>query len=210
MVTAGTLDKPLSALNMLLLFAVLVLIGLRMPAITPESPDTVTTLPLALPIPNDVISRRNSVRALTQMLTDGYGLSAAKASRFAGWIHAASSDHQVPAAVLSALVMTESSFRVSARSSVGAIGPAQVRPKYWADECSVDLHEPASNIWCGAYVLRKYHDALGSSWEQSIKAYNIGISSLIGNINQAAGVRYLNKVQNHMSMLQLASVNLAP
>lgn len=206
MSTATKLEKFLGLVNMVLLAVVLILIINQLPLPSPSQ--VMDVRPLPLPISRSALERQERQANLQRLLETRYGLSADKAADYSLWIGDAADYHQVPAKVLSALIMTESSFRKDAVSVVGAIGPAQVRPEIWESECPVDLSRPDDNIWCGAMVLRRYHDRLGGSWEAAVRAYNIGITSFTQNMHVAAGHRYLFKVRRHLAQLQVASVDL--
>ena len=203
---ATTLEKFLGFVNMALLAVVLILIINRLPML--PLPQAMETRALPLPMPSAVLERQEIQANLKRLLEAHYNLPADKAAVYSVWIQDAADYHLVPAKVLSALIMTESSFRTDAVSVVGAIGPAQVRPEIWESECPVDLSRPDDNIWCGAMVLRRYHDRLGGRWESAVRAYNIGITSLTQNMHVAAGHRYLFKVRRHLAQLQVASVDL--
>ena len=101
----------------------------------------------------------------------------------------ASHRQQLPADLLAALVFVESSFRPNVVSQAGAVGPAQIRPIYWADHCGVDLLEPAQNIHCGAMVLRHYLDQCRGDLRCALRRYNVGPRGV-----REVGLRYAARV----------------
>ena len=141
--------------------------------------------------------------AFAARLQRGFGLRATDADDFADWILEASARQNLEPDLLATVVMVESSFRRQARSVVGAIGPAQVRPHLWAEVCGGDLHDPETNVYCGALVLRHYWDmcaTVGGEAESSVEAcalssYNVGYDNR-NNLDYAGAVRrYLGKIR---------------
>ena len=85
---------------------------------------------------------------------EAFGIHLDRAQEFAGWILEAADRQHLAPELIASLVFTESSFRKQVRSPSGAIGPAQIKPRYWADFCGArDLSDPEQNIYCGAQVL---------------------------------------------------------
>jgi soluble lytic murein transglycosylase len=88
--------------------------------------------------------------------------------------------------LLTAVIITESSFNNFARSSKGALGLMQIRPstgKYLANEVNVQwngsssLYDPETNITLGAYYLNKLFIDFGDLG-LALEAYNHGPSRL--------------------------------
>ena len=61
----------------------------------------------------------------------GFGIRYETAVEFAGWILEAAKRQRLSPELVASLVLTESSFRKYVTSSVGAIGPAQIRIEFW-------------------------------------------------------------------------------
>ena len=149
--------------------------------------------------------------AFAQRLVSSYGLSEADAQQFAGWILEASVRQELAPELLAGVVMTESSFRMKARSSMGAVGPAQVRADLWADFCGADLTDPEQNLYCGAQILAHYldscarHDALAGQADAledcALRSYNVGYRNRNNVYFQEAGNRYLTKVDRYRAPL---------
>lgn len=97
-----------------------------------------------------------------------------EANEFANWIVQSADKHGIDEVLLTSIVATESSFRKDAVSHKGAIGPAQIMPKYWEEFCApLDLSVPRENIECGARILSHL---LEQCWDEScaIRSYNMG------------------------------------
>ena len=128
---------------------------------------------------------------------EAFGINLDRAHEFAGWILEAADRQQLAPELIASLVFTESSFRKQARSSAGAIGPAQVKPHYWAQFCGVrDLHDPEQNIYCGAQVLAHFVERCGGL-ECALASYNVGFNAW----QRPAGARYVSRIERHLSKL---------
>ena len=88
--------------------------------------------------------------------------------------------------LLTAVIITESSFNNYARSSKGALGLMQIRPstgKYLANEVNIEwngsssLYDPKTNIILGAYYLNKLFIDFGDLG-LALEAYNHGPTRL--------------------------------
>lgn len=85
---------------------------------------------------------------------------------------AAARRHGVPEDLFLRLVQQESGFNVTAKSSKGALGLAQLMPGT-AKALGVDPHDPAQNLDGGARYLKQQYDRFGS-WRLALAAYNAG------------------------------------
>ena len=127
-----------------------------------------------------------------------FSLERETAKDFSAWILEAGRRHSLEADLLAGLVLTESSFKIKAISSVGAIGPAQIRPEYWTSFCGAsDLNDPAENIYCGAQVLAHFLERCGAI-SCALGAYNVGMHSN----REHAAKRYVAKVAKHRDLLR--------
>lgn len=155
---------------------------------------------VAFAVPAAAISHkpwRSEVDAFGHKMANAFGVPATTAQEFAGWILEASRRQQLEPELLASLVLTESSFRKDARSAVGAVGPAQVRPEFWSGFCGIaDLDDPAENIYCGAQVLSHLVDRCGGEG-CGLGAYNIGYHSE----REQAARRYVAKVDRYRDHL---------
>ena len=96
------------------------------------------TASMALPEWNDRVKPwTHEVESFAQRVAQGFDLRKEVALEFSPWILEAASRQQLAPELLAGLVLTESSFRKNVKSAVGAIGPAQVRPEYWAQFLSL-------------------------------------------------------------------------
>ena len=166
---------------------------------------------VSIDIPGPVVDRptwSEERRAFGARLAAGYDLKDEVAVEFAGWILEAATRQSLAPELLASLVMTESSFRKHVRSSVGAIGPAQVQPLLWDEFCAVDLMNPEENLYCGAQILAYYHDrcatvATSAAEAQScaLRAYNVGYRNRDNRYFRPAANRYVAKINRHLAPL---------
>lgn len=145
-------------------------------------------LPAAAPVPTWVTEvDRYAIR-----LSRAFDLDADTARRYAPWILDAASRQRVDPDLVAGLIYAESTFRDDARSYAGAIGPAQVNPRYWHSRCGgLDLSDPEHNIQCGAIALSHYAERCGGL-ECALHRYNVGPSNL--HRQRKAAARYVAKV----------------
>ncbi len=140
----------------------------------------------------------NEVDAFAHKVSQAFGVRRSTANEFATWILEASERHDLDPELLASLVHTESTFRLQARSKVGAVGPTQIRPEFWSQFCGTsNLLDPAENIYCGAQVLSHLRDQCGDEL-CALQAYNLGQYS--GKVN--AGRRYVAKIDRARDRLR--------
>ncbi len=144
-------------------------------------------------------------KAFGDRLERGYGLDEAVADEFAGWILEASTRQRLQPELLASLVMTESTFRKHARSSVGAVGPAQVQPDLWHEFCGVDPRDPEQNVYCGAQILAHYREACGRHTDTpeeaeacALRAYNVGYRNHDNVWFDKAAQRFVAKIDRNL------------
>ena len=138
------------------------------------------------------------VAAFGDKLGQAFQLEPGPASEFAGWILEAADRQRLEPELIASLVQVESGFRKHVRSYVGAVGPAQVQPRYWTEFCGGDdLTDPGFNIHCGAQVLAHLKELCGGG-ECALAAYNIGRNSS----RKQAGRRFVSKVGHHFLQLK--------
>lgn len=155
------------------------------------------TIALAKPALHSRAAWIDETAGFAQRLESAFGLSPALAAEYAHWILEASTRQDLDPNLLAGLVHAESSFRNSARSAVGAVGPTQIRPEYWGQFCGhPNLRDPEENILCGAQVLAHLRDLCGDE-TCAVKAYNVGLGSMRG----AAAQRYLRKIDRRRSLM---------
>ena len=150
----------------------------------------------AMPAASARLIRQAEVAHFGSRVSDAFGVKHHVATEFADWIIEASERQQLAPELLASLVVTESSFRKTARSNVGAIGPTQVRPDYWGEFCGqADLHDPEQNIYCGAQVLGHLLERCEGDTACALAAYNVGPYAS----RAAAASRYLKKIDKYMN-----------
>ncbi len=93
--------------------------------------------------------------------------------RFRRAFELASDKSGVPLSLLAAVAQEESNFQPNAVSRAGALGLLQVLPST-AQELSIDLNSPRSNVLAGARYLRHMLDRFNDSVELALAAYNAG------------------------------------
>lgn len=94
--------------------------------------------------------------------------------RFDAWVAASAARHQLPEALLHAVIMTESSYNPRALSPAGAAGLMQLMPSTARDMGVKDVWDPADNIEGGARYLRRLIDLFDNDLVLALAAYNAG------------------------------------
>ncbi len=194
-------------------FMVPVLVALAAPLIAPQAPvslsggsssQSVLSTSAQVKVVELPLPRQTSTTFASQAWTfalkleQGFGIGLHPATEFSGWIIEASERQQLQPELLASLVLAESSFRKYVRSHVGAVGPAQIRPGYWANFCGQqDLQDPEQNIYCGAQILGYLVERCEGDMGCALAAYNVGLHSK----RRAAAQRYLAKIDRHMEAL---------
>lgn len=140
--------------------------------------------------------------ALKETIRTHYRLQETRSENFSHWILNAHKQTDVPIGFITALIASESSFRYNARSSVGAIGPAQVRPSDWQAFCGLDLKDPEQNILCGAKALHHLYQspACKEDWACAFAHYNVGRGNLLKNRFPGAAERYIVRIKSKLNM----------
>lgn len=83
--------------------------------------------------------------------------------------------HGVPPDMFERLIEKESRWDPEARSPSGAVGIAQIIPRYHP---TADLKDPHRAMDYAAWLLRRYRDRFGS-WERALAAYNMGPTAVL-------------------------------
>ncbi|MGH7852221.1 MAG: transglycosylase SLT domain-containing protein [Candidatus Binatia bacterium] len=86
----------------------------------------------------------------------------------------ASGRHSVDAALIRAVIKTESDFNSAARSHKGAMGLMQLMPDTARLHNVVDAYDPGENVEGGVRHLRMLLDRYQNNLELSLAAYNAG------------------------------------
>jgi soluble lytic murein transglycosylase len=133
------------------------------------------------------------------------GLDRASLSKIPQWIYEESQKYDYDPFLLTALIVTESSFNNWAKSHQGALGLMQIRPRTghaMATEVNLPwegkptLFKPESNIALGTYYLNKLQNRFNNDVKLALEAYNHGPTKLERYIQQGKRlpVDYSNKV----------------
>ncbi|MCH1551762.1 MAG: lytic transglycosylase domain-containing protein [Pseudomonadales bacterium] len=156
----------------------------------------------ATPTKTSRLIRQVEVAHFGERVSEAFGVHQQLATEFADWIIEGAERQQLEPELLASLVVTESSFRKHARSSVGAIGPAQIRPDYWGEFCGQnDLLDPEQNVYCGAQILAYMLERCSGETACALAAYNVGLYAR----RVAAAERYLEKIDFYMRSFPEAS-----
>ncbi len=150
-------------------------------------------------MPEDPAVKKNPIAEIETTLKTSFGLNETRAAKFARWVHEAHEKTGVPVGYMVALVATESSFRYQVVSHAGAIGPAQVIPKFWQEWCDADLTDPQQNILCGAKVLAHYRTRC-VDWSCAFKKYNVGPTGYRQAQYIGAMKRYMTKIDRNLKI----------
>ena len=114
-----------------------------------------------------------------------------KPSEYAEYVSRYSSEYGVPEELVWAVIKTESDFKASAVSGVGAVGLMQLMKDTFDEITNLRLKEkldagmrydPETNIRYGTYYL-SYLYARYNSWDTALAAYNGGL----GNVDDWMG-----------------------
>ena len=133
------------------------------------------------------------------------GLDGVSLSKIPQWIYEESQKYDYDPFLLTALIVTESSFNNWAKSHRGALGLMQIRPQTgyaMATEVNLPwegkptLFKPESNIALGTYYLNKLQNRFNNDVKLALEAYNHGPTRLERYIQQGKRLPedYSNKV----------------
>lgn len=122
-----------------------------------------------------ILSQMTPQERLGLRLGQAFGLNETRAKNYAGWVLEALHTYSIPPVVMFSVISAESDFRYQAASWFGAVGPAQVVPRFWAHQCDGDIvNDPRANIMCAAKILDRYFTRCEGSVSCTLGAYNTG------------------------------------
>lgn len=161
-------------------------------------------VPLALPVASAGAWEQERT-SFAAKLVRGYGIEEAVAAEFTDWILEASVRQRLAPELVASLVMTESTFRKNVRSSMGAVGPAQVRADLWGGFCGGSLFDPEQNVYCGAQILAHYMEACARVSDPdpqqaelcALRSYNVGFGNRDNVYFLEAAARYVAKIDRY-------------
>lgn len=119
------------------------------------------------------------------------------------WIQHAADAHHLDPALLRAIIHVESGGDPTAIGPCGEIGLMQIMPAtidlisaYTGLPAEAIRADPATNIWAGAYYLRRMLNRFDNDLQLAIAAYNTGPGRVIdaGNRVPPIAYRYLDRV----------------
>lgn len=115
------------------------------------------------------------------------------------YIRAACEYHNLPPALLQAVIKVESGFNASAKSPKGAIGLTQLMPGT-ARDLKVNPYDTWHNIFGGARYLREMIDLYRGNLPLALAAYNAGPGKVHGRVPDIPETRaYVNRVMGYYS-----------
>lgn len=147
--------------------------------------------------------KRELVGSIEAKISAHFAIPPNEANEFANWIVHSADKNGVDEILLTSIVATESSFRKDVVSHKGAIGPAQIMPRYWEEFCSpLDLSVPRDNIECGARILAHLFELC---WDEScaIQSYNMGFPRVKAGKKFPSVERYERTVEQFKDMFAL-------
>lgn len=109
-------------------------------------------------------------------------LGVRRATAYAGIVEKAAKRFDLPAELVAAVILAESSGDPAAKSRCGARGLMQVRWAVWGRVLrgwgiasrEADLHDPHRGVVAGAFVLRHYLDRTDGNVERALALYSSG------------------------------------
>lgn len=96
-------------------------------------------------------------------------------------IEAAAIEHEVPAALLHAVIRHESNYDPGALSPKGAAGLMQLMPDTAREMGVEDVWDPAANIQGGARYLKRLLTQFDQDISLAVAAYNAGPKAVVNN-----------------------------
>ncbi|MHC8406929.1 lytic transglycosylase domain-containing protein [Pseudomonas sp. TMB3-21] len=98
---------------------------------------------------------------------------------YAELVSAAATAHQLPAALLHAVIQAESSYNAEATSPKGAGGLMQLMPDTARELGVEDVYDPKSNIQGGARYLKRLMILFDNDISLAVAAYNAGPQAVL-------------------------------
>ena len=98
---------------------------------------------------------------------------------YAELVSKAATDNQLPAALLHAVIQTESSYNASAVSPAGAGGLMQLMPDTAREMGVKNVYDPKANIQGGARYLKRLMTLFGNDISLAVAAYNAGPQAVL-------------------------------
>lgn len=123
---------------------------------------------------------------------------------YAPLVAAAAVEHDLPEALIHAVIRTESNYNAGAVSPKGAVGLMQLMPDTAREMGVADARDPADNIRGGARYLKRLLGMFGNDVGLAVAAYNAGPGAVArsgGTPPYAETRRYVPRVIEHFERL---------
>jgi len=125
---------------------------------------------------------------------------------FAPLVAAAAAEHDVPEALIHAVIRAESNYDAGAVSPKGAIGLMQLMPATARALGLTDARDPAANIRAGTQYLKRLLGMFGNDVALALAAYNAGPAAVARHGGStppfAETRRYVPRVIEHFERLR--------
>ena len=118
----------------------------------------------------------------------------ANAIPFGDLIHEKAQKYDVDPALVAAVVETESRFKTTARSQVGAQGLMQLMPRTGRWLGASNLYDPEQNVDAGVRYLKYLQGRFDGNLNKAIAAYNAGE----GNVQRYGGVPPFRETRSYV------------
>jgi hypothetical protein len=119
---------------------------------------------------------------------------------FGSIIYKEAKNHDLAPELVAAVVQTESNFKPTARSGVGARGLMQLMPKTGRWMGGKNLNNPAENVRAGAKYLKYLNERFDGDQTKVLAAYNAGE----GNVRRYGGVPPFKETRNYVKKVSNA------
>src|SRR5207244_4653059 len=113
---------------------------------------------------------------------------------FGDIIHEKAKKYDVDPALVAAVMETESRFRASAHSQVGARGLMQLMPRTGRWLGARNLYDPEQNLDAGVKYIKYLQKRFHGNVKQTIAAYNAGE----GNVRRYGGIPPFRETQTYV------------
>lgn len=124
---------------------------------------------------------------------------------FAPLVAAAAAEHDVPEALIHAVIRAESNYDPAAVSPQGAVGLMQLMPATARELGLNDARDPAANIRAGTQYLKRLLGMFGNDVALALAAYNAGPAAVTrsgGTPPYGETRRYVPRVIKHFERLR--------
>lgn len=119
---------------------------------------------------------------------------------FGSLIYSEAKKNDLDPALVAAVVQTESNFRPTARSGVGASGLMQLMPRTGKWMGANNLMNPAENVRAGTKYLKYLNERFDNDETKVLAAYNAGE----GNVRRYGGVPPFRETRNYVEKVAKA------